>query len=111
MAASLDLVEVIRQTVEAFIPELSVALEPLRGFLEAICAQPTRSPLRVATALDQSCSLEHLEMLGDCRQAHRQGRCELAHRRLALGKPREDLAAGGSARAENVRSSSAVGMW
>ena len=66
----LQLAQVLVQPVEALFPELAVALQPVGHVLERRGLQPARPPLGLAALGDQPGALEHLEVLGDGRQAH-----------------------------------------
>src|SRR5262244_2974037 len=50
----LQLVQVIRQAVEALFPETAVMFEPFGGVLERSCVETARPPLRLATALNKT---------------------------------------------------------
>ena len=93
------------EAVEAAFPELPVVLQPVRGVLERLGLQPARPPLCVASARNQSGVLEHLQVLGDRRQADRERRRDLVDGRLAFGEPREDRPARRVGEAANVLSS------
>src|SRR5688572_15646870 len=86
--------EVIVESFEALFPELAVALHPLGDLAERHRLQPARTRLRLAPARDQPGALQYLEVLGDRRQAHVEGRGQLVHGGLARGQAREDRASG-----------------
>src|SRR5258706_13181373 len=63
-----------QQVVEAQkrgFPELAVMLQPRRGLRERFRLELARPPLRVAASGNESGALQHLEMFGDGRLAHR----------------------------------------
>ena len=91
----LQLVQQGVEALEAPLPELAVALEPVGGLGERLGLEPARPPLRVAAARNQPGALEHLEVLGDRGLAHRERLGELRHRGLARREPGEDRPAGG----------------
>src|ERR1700737_5117354 len=72
-----QLAEVIVQAIEAFFPEMPVVFQPIGGILERTRSERTGSPLRLAAAFDQAGALQHLEVLGDRRKAHRERLPEL----------------------------------
>src|SRR6266545_2512336 len=78
------------QSLEALLPEPAVALDPLVGLPERCGIEARRPPLRVAAALDEPRSLEHLQMLRDGRKANVERLCELADGGLAFREARED---------------------
>src|SRR3954470_4890208 len=81
------------ESVHPGLPRLLARLHPIHGFVERLGLQPARGPLRLATADDQACALEHLEVARDRGLAHRERLGELVHGRLALGQARQDRAA------------------
>src|SRR6516164_9796705 len=90
---SLQLAEVAIEAAEAAFPVTAVTLRPLRHIAQRcrLQAAGTRGP--APSTSDQACALEHLQMLGDRRLAHREGPRELHHARLARGEPGENGAA------------------
>src|SRR5213593_4962902 len=78
------------ETVETVFPKNAVALHPLCGFAETVRLEPCRSPLRVAPARNQSCVLEHLEMLRDRRKGHVERLRELRDRGFPRRETSED---------------------
>jgi hypothetical protein len=69
-------------------------LDPLGSFLQRTRFQPAGAPLRRAAAPDQTGALQHLQVLGDGRQAHVEGFRQFTDRGLARGEPGEDRASG-----------------
>src|SRR4051812_22676499 len=87
--------EIVIEPVEPFFPELAIAIEPIVDAFEGRRLEPTRAPLRLATACDQPGALEHLEVLGNCRPTDVERLGQFGYRRFAERKPRQDRAAGG----------------
>src|SRR5580658_9245509 len=54
----LDFLEVIVEAIEALLPELAIALEPMGGLLERLGLEPAGPPLGVAAAGDQTGMLQ-----------------------------------------------------
>src|SRR6476646_7765110 len=106
---ALELVEVIAEPFEPPLPEVAIMLRPVGDGGERRGLDAARPPLRVDAPRDEPRTLEHLQGLGDGREAHVEGRCELGHRALARHEAREDRAArrvgeGGKGGAERVGS-------
>src|SRR5438045_9684779 len=68
----LQFAQMIFQPIEALFPEPAVVLQPVGGILERVRGEPAGPPLRLATARDEPGALQHLEVLGDRRKAHRE---------------------------------------
>src|ERR1700730_13084899 len=66
----LQRLEVGIEPVEALLPKAAVLLEPAVDLLQRLEFDPARTPLALPTAPDQACRLQHLQVLGDGRQAH-----------------------------------------
>src|SRR5215510_9902045 len=79
-----ELVDVGSHPVEALVPEPPINREPVVDGPEASHFQPTRPPLRLATARDQPGALEHFQVARHRREADLEGLGQLVHRRLAL---------------------------
>src|SRR6267378_2622170 len=79
----------VESAVVAF-PVPAVTLKPFGGFREWLRLETSRTALRVAAPRNESSALEHLEMLGDRRLAHRKRLRQLHHRRLARRETGED---------------------
>src|SRR5947208_17115492 len=94
LVLGLQLVEQCVQALERGLPEPAVALQPLRSIGEPLGLEPAGPALGIAAARDQAGTLQHLEMLGDRRLAHRERATELRHRCLARRESREDRATG-----------------
>ena len=80
----------IIQALEARFPYLAVALEPLICLSEGASFQTTWSTLSVASALNQTSSLENSEVLGNSRLAQRKGLHELSNGGLTRQESGED---------------------
>ena len=91
----LQLFQIVVEPIEALVEEAAVVFEPIVDVLERPRLDAARPPLRLAAARDQAGALQHLEMLGDRRQAHGEGLGQFRHRGLAQRQPRQDGAAGG----------------
>src|SRR3954470_16975609 len=78
------------EAVEARVPELAIALDPVVHLPPPARLDPARPPLRLAAARDETGALQHLEMLGDSGKAHGEWLGELRHRRFARHEPREN---------------------
>src|SRR5438045_137948 len=61
----LQLGEVVLESVEAFLPEAAVLLDPGVHVFERAGVETARPPLRLPAARDQAGALEDLEVLGD----------------------------------------------
>src|SRR5690606_597710 len=83
------------ETLEVALPDLAMALDPVRGGLERLRLEAPRSTLPDLAHGHEARALQHLEVLGDGRLADVEGRGELPHRRLSGRQTREDRAAGG----------------
>src|SRR6059036_1063332 len=92
---SLQLGQIRLQAIEALLPETAIVLQPAGGVLKRTRLEPAGPPLRLATARDQTGSLQHLEVLGDGGKAHREGLGQLRDRGLALGEASKDRTPGG----------------
>src|SRR5688572_10687811 len=86
----LNLLQIGVQPIESLFPEFAILLHPVGDRLERFWLQAARTPLRLAAASDEAGALEHLEVLGDRRKAHLEGRSPLCDRRLAAGEPGQD---------------------
>jgi hypothetical protein len=85
----------LTETVEAFLPEPTVRLEPFGRVLQRRPAQLRRAELRRAASLDQAGALENPEVLRDRLNRDRKRLRELIDRRLALDEPSKDRAPSG----------------
>src|SRR5258706_2408601 len=84
-----------QQVVEAKkrdFPELAVMLQPRRGLRERFRLELARPPLRVAASGNESGALQHLEMFGDGRLAHRKRFGQFRYRGGAGSEARKDRA-------------------
>src|SRR5258706_14420335 len=84
-----------QQVVEAQkrgFPELAVMLQPRRGLRERFRLELARPPLRVAAGGNESGALQHLEVFGDGRLAHRKRFGQFRYRGGAGSEARKDRA-------------------
>src|SRR3954451_3694408 len=88
----LQLLQVRVEAVEALVPVSAIALEPIVDLAQRAGLEAAGPPLRFAAAHDQPRALEHLEVLRDGGEAHREGLGEGRHRGLAERKPRQQRA-------------------
>src|ERR1035438_4675945 len=58
------------QTIKTLFPEIAVVFHPVRDIFEWTGLETAGPPLGFASARDQSCALEHLEVFADCGEAH-----------------------------------------
>src|SRR6185312_3502612 len=79
----LEFLEIDLEAVEALVPELAVALQPFIDAHERLRLQLCGAVLRLASAGDEACMLQDLQVFGDGRQAHVEGLRQLVHRGLA----------------------------
>src|SRR5262249_13091932 len=91
----LQFAQILVQTVETLLPEPPILLQPVAGVLERPGVEAAGPQLRLAAAGDQAGALQHLEVLGDGRQAHREGRGQLHDRDIAGSEAGKDRAPGG----------------
>src|SRR3954464_3537366 len=82
--------EVVVELVEALRPQAPVRLDPVHGGMEALPLQMAGAELRLPTPGDQSRAFEHLQVLGDARQAEVERLRPLGDRRAARGAPRNE---------------------
>src|SRR5262245_46344182 len=83
----LQYLQILVQSVKALLPVAAIMLHPVSDFLERARFEPTRPPLRLATAYDQTSLLQNFEVFGDGRKAHIERPCQLGHRCLARTQP------------------------
>jgi hypothetical protein len=72
------------KAVEAFGPEQLIAIEPFHRLLHRLGGQPARHDATGFGARDQASIRQHVEMLHDRRQRHREWLRQLAHRHRLL---------------------------
>src|SRR5262245_44789564 len=65
----LQLLQVGLQAIQPLVPEPAIAFQPVINGPQAVRCDTARAPLRRAAARDQPGPLQHLEVLGDGRQA------------------------------------------
>src|SRR3954463_7406118 len=82
--------EVVVELVEALRPQPPVRLDPGGGRVQGLPLQVARAVLGPPSAGDQAAALEHLQVLGDAREAQLERRGQLVHRRVAHGEPGHD---------------------
>jgi hypothetical protein len=81
------------KAVEAFGPEALVAIEPVHRLLHRPGGQPARHDAAGFRARDQAGIRQHVEMLHDRGQRHRERLRQLAHRNAVLSvKPGQQCA-------------------
>src|SRR3954452_283262 len=102
-----QLAEVVLEPVEPLLPKGAVAVEPARRLLERLGGAAAQARPSLPAPRDEAGALQHLQVLGDGRQAYREGPGQLRHRGLARGEPRQDGAPrrvrqGGEGGAERV---------
>ena len=84
--AILNFAQIVFQAIETLFPEAAIALDPIGCLLERTCFEPARTPLRLASARDQTGAFEHLKMLRDGGKGHLEWLGQLRDRDLAGGK-------------------------
>jgi len=81
------------KALESFGPEAPVVAEPVHRLLHRFCGQPAGYDAAGFRAYDQACARQHVEMLHDRRQRHREWLRQLAHRNaVLLAEPRQQRA-------------------
>jgi hypothetical protein len=81
------------KAVEIVGPEALVAVEPVHRLLHRFRGEPACDDAAGLLACDQAGIRQHIEMLHDRRQRHRERLGELADRKpVAVGKPRQQRA-------------------
>jgi hypothetical protein len=78
------------QPIEPFLPDVPVALRPVRDGLQGPGLDATPPPLRLLSLRDQPRALEHAEVLRDGGQAHVERLGELGDRAFAREETRQD---------------------
>lgn len=86
--------QVIIQTIEAFLPVASIMFQPVHRVLHWLCLEAAGTPLRGAAANDEPAALQHLEVFGDRGKTHIKWLCELLDRGFTGGKPGKDCPPG-----------------
>src|SRR4051794_11032099 len=86
--------EVVVELVEALGPQAPVLLDPVDGGVQGMSFQVAGPELRLPTAGDQTRAFEHLQVLGDPRQAEVERLGQLVDRRVSGREPGDDGAAG-----------------
>src|SRR4051794_14588434 len=80
--------EVVVELVEALGPQAPVRLDPVHGGIEGLPLQMAGAELRLPASRDQPRAFEHLQVLGDAREAQVERLGQLVDRRVADGEPR-----------------------
>ena len=84
------LADIRGQTIQGVLPENPIMLHQLGDFFERSRAQRARVTAALAPLLEQACSLQIREMLGNSLLGHVEGLSQFAHGRGSSGKPAED---------------------
>src|SRR3954454_2171215 len=79
--------EVLVELVEALGPQPPIRLDPVHSGVQGVPFQVAGTELRLPTSGDQSRAFEHLQVLGDPRQAQGERLGQLVHRRVAGREP------------------------
>jgi hypothetical protein len=83
------------KAVETFGPEALVAAEPVHRLLHRLGGQPARHDAAGFRTGDQACVRQHVEMLHDRGQRHRERLRQIAHRNTVVpAEPRQQRAPG-----------------
>src|SRR5581483_2122372 len=90
----LEFLQIVVETVQAFLPKSAVMLHPPGNILERLRLKTAGPPLSMARASDEFGAFQHFQMFGDGRTAHVERAGEFLDRRLAAGQPRKDGPAG-----------------
>src|SRR6516162_2909522 len=85
-----ELVEIVVHAVKARLPDGPVLLDPGRHHSQAGRVEGARSVLGALAADDQPGLLQHLDVLGDCRERQVERVCELVDRGRPVGEAGED---------------------
>src|ERR1043165_2274110 len=86
--------EVVVEAIEALLPKLFVAIDPVGGVFQRRRLEVAAAPLRVARAGDEAGALEDLEVLRHGGEAHVERGGELGDGRLAGREAGQDRAPG-----------------
>src|SRR5262245_37201619 len=90
-----ELLDNLLQFVEARVPELAVALEPRRLFLQPVRAELARPHAADLLRGDQPGLLQHADVLHHAREGHVELRGEVRYRRVGTPELLQDAAPGG----------------
>jgi hypothetical protein len=71
---ALQLAEIVAQSVESVFPKPAILLDVVSDVLERRGFEPTRAPLRFASASDETRVAEYLEVARDGGKRHREWR-------------------------------------
>jgi hypothetical protein len=66
----LNMFQIVVQSIETGFPKPAIFFHSVRHLFEALRFDPAWKRLRFSTPRNQARALQHLKMLGDCRQAH-----------------------------------------
>lgn len=91
---SLDVAQVSVELVETLCPDPPVLLDPAHGRVECLPLKMAGTELGPAGPGDEPTAFEHLEVLGNRRKGHVEGRGQLVHRGVALRQAGHDRPAG-----------------
>src|SRR6516164_1727841 len=94
MPLRLQLLQIGIQAVEALVEKAPVMIEPIVDVLQCARFDTAGPPLRLAPARDQASALQHFEVFGNRRKAHREWLGELGHRGLTQSEPGQNRPAG-----------------
>jgi hypothetical protein len=86
----LDIFEMLGQTIEAPVPETSIAFQPFENRTHRVGFKMAWAPLRIATTGNQAGCFQDFQMLRHRREAHLIRLCQLLHRRVASRKAGQD---------------------
>src|SRR6266542_4848437 len=90
LSSSLDLVQVLVESVVTLLPEAPISLGPLGDLPERPSIEPGGPPLPLSASSYQPRSLEYLQVLRDRREAHIEWLRQLGDRGLSRRQPREN---------------------
>src|SRR5579863_4432773 len=112
----LEIAQIILEPIESLLPEAPVMLDPIGNVLKRTRGETARTPLRLAAARDQTCALQHLQMLRDCRKTHLKRFRQFRYRGLARGESSQyrspgRVGEGGEGAAELVGRHALAGVW
>jgi len=91
---SLDVAQVSVELVEPLHPDPPVLLDPAHGRIECLPLEVAGTELGTAGPGDEPAAFEHLEVLGDRREGHVEGRGQLVHRGVTSRQAGHDRPAG-----------------
>src|SRR5262249_716148 len=86
----LKVAQILLEPVKTLHPQSAVALKPVVHLLESCRFRATGPPLRLAAANDEAGALQHLQVLGHCREAHLEWLRQFGDGGLAQRQPRQN---------------------